>query len=118
MNLILLCLVLFSAHHLLAFLLDFLKDNKGKGPEFRAYITAAIAVVAKTCSLSLSTILPDLMKSYSKFLDIASGPMHAEPYGFLLEIFSPLFEHIGQMDKDDISAVTPLLKQVLNERCV
>jgi hypothetical protein len=53
----------------------------------------------------------------SRFLDNQSGAVDVQPYG-LLETLLPLFQHIGEMDRDDIYAVAPLLTHAVMHGCV
>lgn len=66
----------------------------------------AIAIVAETCSPF--TVLPALMNEYRvPELNVQNG---------VLKSLSFLFEYIGEMGKDYIYAVTPLLEDALMDR--
>jgi splicing factor 3B subunit 1 len=68
----------------------------------------AIAIVAETCSPF--TVLPALMNEYRvPELNVQNG---------VLKSLSFLFEYIGEMGKDYIYAVTPLLEDALMDRYV
>lgn len=68
----------------------------------------AFTVVAETCCLF--TVLPALMnKCRVPELNVQNG---------VLKSLSFLFEYIGEMDKDYIYAVTPLLEDALMDRSV
>lgn len=68
----------------------------------------AIAIVAETCSPF--TVLPALMNEYRvPELNVQNG---------VLKSLSFLFEYIGEMGKDYIYAVTPLLEDALMDRSV
>lgn len=68
--------------------------------------TVAIAIVAETCSPF--TVLPALMNEYRvPELNVQNG---------VLKSLSFLFEYIGEMGKDYIYAVTPLLEDALMDR--
>ncbi|KAF6143364.1 hypothetical protein GIB67_001308 [Kingdonia uniflora] len=87
-------------------LLEMLKAHK-KGIR-RATVThlVAIAIVAETCSPF--TVLPALMNEYRvPELNVQNG---------VLKSLSFLFEYIGEMGKDYIYAVTPLLEDALMDR--
>ncbi|CAI9099103.1 OLC1v1035874C1 [Oldenlandia corymbosa var. corymbosa] len=72
----------------------------------RVCTTVAIAIVAETCSPF--TVLPALMNEYRvPELNIQNG---------VLKSLSFLFEYIGEMGKDYIYAVTPLLEDALMDR--
>lgn len=105
MNLIFLVLFLFSPHDVLATLLNNLKVQERQN---RVCTTVAIAIVAETCSPF--TVLPALMNEYRvPELNVQNG---------VLKSLSFLFEYIGEMGKDYIYAVTPLLEDALMDRCV
>lgn len=70
--------------------------------------TVAIAIVAETCSPF--TVLPALMNEYRvPELNVQNG---------VLKSLSFLFEYIGEMGKDYIYAVCPLLEDALMDRYV
>merc|ERR1711920_271211 len=72
----------------------------------RVCTTVAIAIVAETCSPF--TVLPALMNEYRvPELNVQNG---------VLKSLSFLFEYIGEMGKDYIYAVTPLLEEALMDR--
>merc|ERR1719373_371107 len=72
----------------------------------RVCTTIAIAIVAETCSPF--TVLPALMNEYRvPELNVQNG---------VLKSLSFLFEYIGEMGKDYIYAVTPLLEDALMDR--
>lgn len=72
----------------------------------RVCTTVAIAIVAETCSPF--TVLPALMNEYRvPELNVQNG---------VLKALSFLFEYIGEMGKDYIYAVTPLLEDALMDR--
>eukprot|EP00041_Stephanoeca_diplocostata_P034395 m.1171206 g.1171206 ORF g.1171206 m.1171206 type:complete len:1238 (-) comp24513_c0_seq1:788-4501(-) len=87
----------------LATLLNNLKCQERQN---RVCTTVAIAIVAETCSPF--TILPGLMNEYREpELNVQNG---------VLKSLSFLFEYIGEMGKDYIYAVTPLLEDALMDR--
>ena len=68
--------------------------------------TVAIAIVAETCSPF--TVLPGLMNEYRvPELNVQNG---------VLKALSFMFEYIGEMGKDYVYAVTPLLEDALMDR--
>ena len=68
--------------------------------------TVAIAIVAETCGPF--TVLPALMNEYRlPELNVQNG---------VLKALSFLFEYIGEMGKDYVYAVTPLLEDALMDR--
>merc|ERR1711865_178311 len=72
----------------------------------RVCTTVAIAIVAETCSPS--TVLPGLMNEYRiPELNVQNG---------VLKALSFLFEYIGEMGKDYIYAVVPILEDALMDR--
>jgi splicing factor 3B subunit 1 len=72
----------------------------------RVCTTVAIAIVAETCAPF--TVLPALMNEYRvPELNVQNG---------VLKALSFLFEYIGEMGKDYIYAVTPLLEDALMDR--
>ena len=87
----------------LATLLNNLKVQERQN---RVCTTVAIAIVAETCSPF--TVLPGLMNEYRvPELNVQNG---------VLKSLSFLFEYIGEMGKDYIYAVTPLLVDALMDR--
>lgn len=87
----------------LATLLNNLKVQERQN---RVCTTVAIAIVAETCSPF--TVLPALMNEYRvPELNVQNG---------VLKSMSFLFEYIGEMGKDYIYAVTPLLEDALMDR--
>jgi splicing factor 3B subunit 1 len=74
----------------------------------RVCTTIAIAIVAETCSPF--TVLPALMNEYrTPDLNVRNG---------VLKALSFMFEYIGEMGKDYIYAVAPLLEDALMDRDV
>ena len=72
----------------------------------RVCTTVAIAIVAETCSPF--TVLPGLMNEYRvPELNVQNG---------VLKSLSFMFEYIGEMGKDYIYAVTPLIEDALMDR--
>ncbi|KAJ3333392.1 Splicing factor 3B subunit 1 [Blyttiomyces sp. JEL0837] len=87
----------------LATLLNNLKVQERQN---RVCTTVAIAIVAETCSPF--TVLPALMNEYRvPELNVQNG---------VLKSLSFLFEYIGEMGKDYIYAVTPLIEDALIDR--
>jgi len=87
----------------LATLLNNLKVQERQN---RVCTTVAIAIVAETCSPY--TVLPALMNEYRvPELNVQNG---------VLKALSFMFEYIGEMGKDYIYAVTPLLEDALMDR--
>jgi splicing factor 3B subunit 1 len=87
----------------LATLLNNLKVQERQN---RVCTTVAIAIVAETCSPY--TVLPALMNEYRvPELNVQNG---------VLKSLSFLFEYIGEMGKDYIYAVSPLLQDALMDR--
>lgn len=87
----------------LATLLNNLKVQERQN---RVCTTVAIAIVAETCSPF--TVLPALMNEYRvPELNVQNG---------VLKALSFLFEYIGEMGKDYVYAVTPLLQDALMDR--
>ena len=87
----------------LATLLNNLKVQERQN---RVCTTVAIAIVAETCSPF--TVLPALMNEYRvPELNVQNG---------VLKSLAFLFEYIGEMGKDYIYAVTPLLEDALMDR--
>lgn len=68
--------------------------------------TVAIAIVAETCGPF--TVLPALMNEYRvPEMNVQNG---------VLKSLSFMFEYIGEMGKDYIRAITPLLEDALTDR--
>jgi splicing factor 3B subunit 1 len=87
----------------LATLLNNLKVQERQN---RVCTTVAIAIVAETCSPF--TVLPALMNEYRvPELNVQNG---------VLKALSFMFEYIGEMGKDYIYAITPLLEDALMDR--
>jgi len=87
----------------LATLLNNLKVQERQN---RVCTTVAIAIVAETCSPF--TVLPALMNEYRvPELNVQNG---------VLKALSFMFEYIGEMGKDYIYAVKPLLEDALMDR--
>jgi len=87
----------------LATLLNNLKVQERQN---RVCTTVAIAIVAETCSPF--TVLPALMNEYRvPEMNVQNG---------VLKALSFMFEYIGEMGKDYIYAVTPLLEDALMDR--
>ncbi|OLY83286.1 Splicing factor 3B subunit 1 [Smittium mucronatum] len=87
----------------LATLLNNLKVQERQN---RVCTTVAIAIVAESCAPY--TVLPALMNEYRvPELNVQNG---------VLKSLSFLFEYIGEMGKDYINAVTPLLEDALIDR--
>eukprot|EP01101_Sappina_pedata_P005916 TRINITY_DN2821_c0_g1_i1.p1 TRINITY_DN2821_c0_g1~~TRINITY_DN2821_c0_g1_i1.p1 ORF type:complete len:1165 (+),score=432.75 TRINITY_DN2821_c0_g1_i1:32-3496(+) len=83
-----------------------LNNLKVQERQNRVCTTVAIAIVAETCSPF--TVLPALMNEYRvPELNVQNG---------VLKSLSFLFEYIGEMGKDYIYAVTPLLEDALMDR--
>merc|ERR1711935_976589 len=90
-------------HDVLATLLNNLKVQER---QLRVCTTVAIAIVAETCAPF--TVLPGLMNEYRiPELNVQNG---------VLKSLSFLFEYIGEMGKDYIYAVVPLLEDALMDR--
>ena len=72
----------------------------------RVCTTVAIAIVAETCGPF--TVLPALMNEYRvPEINIQNG---------VLKAISFMFEYIGELGKDYVYAVTPLLEDALMDR--
>ena len=85
-----------------------LNNLKVQERQMRVCTTVAIAIVAETCSPF--TVLPALMNEYRvPELNVQNG---------VLKSLSFLFEYIGEMGKDYIYAVTPLLEDALMDRYI
>merc|ERR1711968_375028 len=83
-----------------------LNNLKVQERQMRVCTTVAIAIVAETCSPF--TVLPALMNEYRiPDLNVQNG---------VLKALSFMFEYIGEMAKDYIYAVTPLLEDALVDR--
>lgn len=94
---------LHSPHDVLATLLNNLKVQERQN---RVCTTVAIAIVAETCSPF--TVLPALMNEYRvPELNVQNG---------VLKSLSFMFEYIGEMGKDYIYPVAPLLEDALMDR--
>ena len=104
-NVLICVLSSFRPQDVLATLLNNLKVQERQN---RVCTTVAIAIVAETCSPF--TVLPALMNEYRvPELNVQNG---------VLKSLSFLFEYIGEMGKDYIYAVTPLLEDALMDRYV
>ena len=83
-----------------------LNNLKVQDRQMRVCTTVALAIVAETCSPF--TVLPALMNEYRyPDINIQNG---------VLKALSFLFQYIGEMGKDYIYAVTPLLQDALIDR--
>merc|ERR1711935_117803 len=90
-------------HDVLATLLNNLKVQER---QLRVCTTVAIAIVAETCAPF--TVLPGLINEYRvPEMNVQNG---------VLKALSFLFEYIGEMAKDYIYAVVPLLEDALMDR--
>ncbi|KAI6178396.1 Splicing factor 3B subunit 1 [Aphelenchoides besseyi] len=90
-------------HDVLATLLSNLKVQER---QLRVCTTVAIAIVAETCAPF--TVLPAIMNEYRvPEINVQNG---------VLKALSFMFEYIGEMAKDYVYAVTPLLIDALMER--
>lgn len=90
-------------HDVLSTLLNNLKVQER---QLRICTTVAIAIVAETCGPF--TVLPALMNEYRvPELNVQNG---------VLKSLSFMFEYIGEMGKDYIHAITPLLEDALMDR--
>lgn len=90
-------------HDVLATLLNNLKVQER---QLRVCTTVAIAIVAETCAPF--TVLPAIMNEYRvPEINVQNG---------VLKALSFMFEYIGEMAKDYIYSVTPLLIDALMER--
>merc|ERR1719453_671473 len=82
-----------------------LNNLKVQERQMRVCTTVAIAIVAETCSPF--TVLPALMNEYRiPDLNVQNG---------VLKALSFMFEYIGEMGKDYVYAVTPLLDDALQD---
>eukprot|EP00210_Caulerpa_lentillifera_P006710 g6412.t1 len=87
-------------------LVTLLNNLKVQERQNRVCTTVAIAIVAETCSPF--TVLPALMNEYKvPELNVQNG---------VLKALSFMFEYIGEMGKDYIYAVCPLLEDALMDR--
>lgn len=83
-----------------------LNNLKVQERQNRVCTTVAIAIVAETCSPF--TVVPALMNEYRvPEMNVQNG---------VLKAFSFMFEYIGEMGKDYIYAITPLLTDALMDR--
>jgi len=83
-----------------------LNNLKVQDRQMRVCTTVAIAIVSETCGPF--TVLPALMNEFRvPELNIQNG---------VLKALSFMFEYIGEMGKDYIYAVTPLLEDALMDR--
>lgn len=83
-----------------------LNNLKVQERQMRVCTTVAIAIVAETCSPF--TVLPALMNEYRiPDLNVQNG---------VLKALSFMFEYIGEMGKDYIYAIAPLLQTSLMDR--
>ncbi|EFJ42040.1 hypothetical protein VOLCADRAFT_30174, partial [Volvox carteri f. nagariensis] len=87
-------------------LVTLLNNLKVQERQNRVCTTVAIAIVAESCQPF--TVLPALMNEYrTPELNVQNG---------VLKALSFMFEYIGEMGKDYINAVTPLLEDALMDR--
>jgi splicing factor 3B subunit 1 len=87
-------------------LVTLLNNLKVQERQNRVCTTVAIAIVAETCAPF--TVLPALMNEYRvPELNVQNG---------VLKALSFLFEYIGEMGKDYVYAVAPLLEDALQDR--
>ncbi|RYG68655.1 hypothetical protein EON64_04715, partial [archaeon] len=83
-----------------------LNNLKVQERQLRVCTTVAIAIVAETCSPF--TVLPGLMNEYRiPDLNVQNGVLKALAF---------MFEYVGEMGKDYIYAVAPLLEDALMDR--
>ena len=83
-----------------------LNNLKVQERQNRLCTTIAIAIVAETCGPF--TVVPALMNEYRvPDMNVQNG---------VLKSFSFLFEYIGEMSKDYIYAITPLIEDALMDR--
>lgn len=83
-----------------------LNNLKVQDRQMRVCTTVAIAIVAETCGPF--TVLPALMNEYRvPEINIQNG---------VLKAISFMFEYIGELGKDYVYAVTPLLEDALMDR--
>merc|ERR1719482_1473220 len=91
---------------LLPRLTPILKNLKVQERQLRVCTVIAIAIVAETCGPF--TVLPALMNEYRvPELNVQNG---------VLKSLSFMFEYIGEMGKDYIHSVVPLLEDALMDR--
>ena len=96
----------FAPHRPQDVLATLLNNLKVQERQNRVCTTVAIAIVAETCSPF--TVLPALMNEYRvPELNVQNG---------VLKSLSFMFEYIGEMGKDYVYAVTPLLEDALMDR--
>jgi splicing factor 3B subunit 1 len=87
-------------------LVTLLNNLKVQERQNRVCTTVAIAIVSETCGPY--TVIPALMNEYRlPELNVQNG---------VLKSFSFLFEYIGEMAKDYVYAVVPLLEDALTDR--
>lgn len=87
-------------------LVTLLNNLKVQERQNRVCTTVAIAIVAESCAPF--TVLPALMNEYRvPELNVQNG---------VLKALSFMFEYIGEMGKDYVYAVTPLLEDALEDR--
>lgn len=87
-------------------LLTLLNNLKVQERQLRVCTTVAIAIVAETCQPY--TVLPALMNEYkTPDLNVRNG---------VLKSLSFMFEYIGEMGKDYVHTVAPLLEDALTDR--
>ncbi len=83
-----------------------LNNLKVQERQMRVCTTVAVAIVAETCSPF--TVLPALMNEYRiPDMNVQNG---------VLKALSFMFEYIGEMGKDYIYAVAPLLEDAMMDR--
>lgn len=87
-------------------LITLLNNLRVQERQNRVCTTIAIAIVAETCGPF--TVLPALMNEYRvPEMNVQNG---------VLKSLSFIFEYIGEMGKDYIYAITPLLEDALTDR--
>ena len=87
-------------------LVTLLNNLKVQERQNRVCTTVAIAIVAESCAPF--TVLPGVMNEYrTPELNVQNG---------VLKALSFLFEYIGEMGKDYVYAITPLLEDALMDR--
>jgi splicing factor 3B subunit 1 len=87
-------------------LVTLLNNLKVQERQLRVCTTVAIAIVSESCGPF--TVLPALMNEYRvQELNVQNG---------VLKSMAFMFEYIGEMAKDYIYAVTPLLEDALTDR--
>ena len=83
-----------------------LNNLKVQERQYRVCTTIAIAIVAETCAPF--TVLPAMMNEYRvPELNVQNG---------ILKSLAFMFEYIGEMSKDYVYAITPLLEDALIDR--